>query len=115
MRAASPQPNERRTHSHFVNDVLQNRNNRAIFDHWTELELPDGWLVAGCLFQTIWNLRSDAAPEASAGTRRGGRGCGWSWSRNTRGSTVGRLIDRDQWRYLQCGPTWGLLHDQEPP
>lgn len=28
------------------------------------LGLPDGWLVAGCLFQTVWNLRSGQPPEA---------------------------------------------------
>ena len=48
----------------FVQDVRANRFNRAILDRWTALELPDGWLVAGCLFQTIWNLSSGAAPEA---------------------------------------------------
>jgi hypothetical protein len=48
----------------FVGDVLRNRHVRAIFEHWDALALPDGWLVAGCLFQTIWNLRSGAAPEA---------------------------------------------------
>ena len=26
--------------------------------------LPDAWLVAGCLFQTVWNLRSGNPPEA---------------------------------------------------
>ena len=45
----------------FVGDVLRNRHMRAIFEHWDALALPDGWLVAGCLFQTIWNLRSGAA------------------------------------------------------
>ncbi|MDP3761844.1 MAG: nucleotidyltransferase family protein [Ramlibacter sp.] len=48
----------------FVRDVLKNRNNKAILDRWASLRLPDGWLVAGCLFQTIWNLRSGAAAEA---------------------------------------------------
>ena len=28
------------------------------------LGLPDAWLVAGCLFQTVWNLRSGNQPEA---------------------------------------------------
>jgi hypothetical protein len=28
------------------------------------LDLQDGWLVAGCLFQTVWNIRSNRAPEA---------------------------------------------------
>jgi len=51
-------------HERFLRDVLQNRNNKAILDRWSSLRLPDGWLVAGCLFQTIWNLRSGAAAEA---------------------------------------------------
>lgn len=48
----------------FVRDVLANRFNRAILERWSDLALPDGWLVAGCLFQTVWNLRSGASPEA---------------------------------------------------
>lgn len=48
----------------FVADVRANRCNRAILDRWEALGLPDGWLVAGCLFQTVWNLHDGAAPEA---------------------------------------------------
>jgi len=48
----------------FIADILKNRNNRAILERWHALALPDGWLVAGCLFQTVWNLRSGRAPEA---------------------------------------------------
>lgn len=48
----------------FIADILKNRNNRAILERWQALALPDGWLVAGCLFQTVWNLRSGRAPEA---------------------------------------------------
>jgi len=48
----------------FLRDVLTNRNNREILAHWKELDLRDGWLVAGCLFQTVWNLRSGLPPEA---------------------------------------------------
>ena len=48
----------------FIKDILTNRHNRAILERWDALALPDGWLVAGCLFQTVWNLRSGAAPEA---------------------------------------------------
>lgn len=50
--------------SRFLCDILRNRFNRAILDAWPRLDLPDGWLVAGCLFQTVWNLRSDRPPEA---------------------------------------------------
>ena len=52
------------TQAQFVRDVLENRNTRAIFERWRELALPGGWLVAGCLFQTVWNLHGGAAPEA---------------------------------------------------
>ena len=45
-------------------DVLANPHNRAILDRWSALALPDGWLVAGCLFQTVWNLQGARAPEA---------------------------------------------------
>jgi hypothetical protein len=48
----------------FFSDVLTNRYNRAILERWHELALPDAWLVAGCLFQTVWNLMSGRAPEA---------------------------------------------------
>ncbi|MDH6166766.1 hypothetical protein M2282_001913 [Variovorax boronicumulans] len=48
----------------FITDILKNRNNRAILERWNALDLPDGWLVAGCLFQTVWNLRSGAEPES---------------------------------------------------
>ena len=48
----------------FRGDILANRNNRAILDRWSDLGLRDGWLVAGCLFQTVWNLQAARPPEA---------------------------------------------------
>jgi uncharacterized protein len=48
----------------FMSEVLQNRHNRAILERWDALALPDGWLVAGCLFQTIWNLQAGRPAEA---------------------------------------------------
>jgi len=48
----------------FRGDILANRNNRAILDRWAELQLPDGWLVAGCLFQTVWNLQAGRPAES---------------------------------------------------
>ncbi|MFT4266308.1 MAG: nucleotidyltransferase family protein [Xenophilus sp.] len=42
----------------FVGLALANPANRAILDRLPALGLPDAWLVAGCLFQTVWNLRS---------------------------------------------------------
>lgn len=47
----------------FMADILTNRHNRAILERWHELALPNGWLVAGCLFQTVWNLLSGRPPE----------------------------------------------------
>jgi uncharacterized protein len=47
-----------------MNDVRSNRANKAILARWDALALPDAWLVAGCLFQTVWNLQSGRAPEA---------------------------------------------------
>lgn len=52
------------TADRFLRDVRANRFNRAILERWESLALPDGWLVAGCLFQTVWNLRSGAAESA---------------------------------------------------
>lgn len=42
----------------FTRDILLNPNNRALLARWPALGLPgsDAWLVAGCLFQTVWNL-----------------------------------------------------------
>jgi hypothetical protein len=48
----------------FRSDIRANANNRAILDRWDALALPDGWLVAGCLFQTVWNLQAGRAPDA---------------------------------------------------
>ena len=48
----------------FIADVLQNRFNAVILQRLGELELPDAWLVAGCLFQTVWNLKTDQSPQA---------------------------------------------------
>ncbi len=52
------------TKQKFVADILSNPHNKAILAAWHELELPDGWLVAGCLFQTVWNLQTGRSPEA---------------------------------------------------
>jgi hypothetical protein len=53
----------RKTEQRFLAEVLSNRYNRAILDAWEALDLKDGWLVAGCLFQTVWNLLDGRAPE----------------------------------------------------
>ena len=51
------------TQERFVADILTNRHNSNILAAWDTLDLPDGWLVAGCLFQTVWNLQIHRAPE----------------------------------------------------
>lgn len=48
----------------FTSDVLTNPNNACILERWDAMALPDGWLVAGCLFQTVWNRTSGNAPDA---------------------------------------------------
>ncbi|MDP5240647.1 nucleotidyltransferase family protein [Uliginosibacterium sp. 31-16] len=55
---------ENELEARFLRDVLSNRHNRAILACWDELALPDGWLVAGCLFQTVWNIQAGQPPEA---------------------------------------------------
>lgn len=47
----------------FIAQVLRNPANAALLRGWDALQLPDAWLVAGCLFQTVWNLRSGRPPQ----------------------------------------------------
>ena len=49
----------------FVSETLQNPHNAALLERLPFLALPDAWLVAGCLFQTVWNLRSGRQPTAN--------------------------------------------------
>lgn len=46
----------------FLHDIALNRTNAAILARWEALALPNAWLVAGCLFQTIWNVQSGRPP-----------------------------------------------------
>ena len=39
----------------FLTLALKNACNTAILERLPALGLPDAWLVAGCLFQTVWN------------------------------------------------------------
>ncbi len=50
--------------TNFVTQVEANSVNRAILSRWDRLDLPELWLVAGCLFQTVWNLRAGRRPES---------------------------------------------------
>ncbi len=49
----------------FIRQVLTNSNNAAILQRLPQLKLKDAWLVAGCLFQTAWNLRTGLPPTAN--------------------------------------------------
>lgn len=46
----------------FLTDIGTNPANRAILARWQRLALPNAWLVAGCLFQTVWNLKAQRPP-----------------------------------------------------
>jgi hypothetical protein len=48
----------------FCSHVAFNPVNRAILERWSSLDLPGAWLVAGCLFQTVWNLKAGRPPNA---------------------------------------------------
>jgi hypothetical protein len=48
----------------FRNDTAKNIAVSAILSRWSRLSLPQSWLVAGCLFQTIWNVQTGRPPDA---------------------------------------------------
>lgn len=48
----------------FATHVASNPVNRAILSRWDLLDLPGPWLVAGCLFQTVWNVQAGLRPES---------------------------------------------------
>ena len=48
--------------SEFLGLVLQNPVNRVLLDRLPKLGLQDAWLVAGCLFQTVWNIKTGRPP-----------------------------------------------------
>jgi uncharacterized protein len=48
----------------FCNDMAKNEATCAILSRWPLLDLPQSWLVAGCLFQTVWNIQSGRPPGA---------------------------------------------------
>jgi hypothetical protein len=47
----------------FVDQVKRNRANREILARLPELATPHAFLVAGCVFQTIWNITSGRTPD----------------------------------------------------
>lgn len=49
------------TRDQFLALALRNPVNAAISDELLALALPDAWLVAGCLVQTVWNVLTGRA------------------------------------------------------
>jgi hypothetical protein len=50
--------NARDQEAEFARLALANTLNGLILERLVATDLSDCWLVAGCLFQTVWNLRS---------------------------------------------------------
>jgi hypothetical protein len=48
----------------FLTQIVRNRANAEILTRLPGLGIPQAFVVAGCLFQTIWNIRSGRAPHA---------------------------------------------------
>ncbi|MDG2286674.1 MAG: nucleotidyltransferase family protein [Alphaproteobacteria bacterium] len=48
-----------KTAASFIDLACRNRFNRMILERLDQLGAPDAWLVAGCLYQTVWNVLSD--------------------------------------------------------
>ena len=53
---ADPRTATNRTPDTFVALARRNPFNQSILDRMDGLLAPDCWLVAGCLYQTVWNL-----------------------------------------------------------
>ena len=48
----------------FTELVLRNPAVAAVVERLPDLGVPDAWLAAGCLFQTVWNVLSGRDPQA---------------------------------------------------
>jgi len=51
------------TEDDFLAAALKNPVNDQIIGALSELELPDAWLVSGCLVQTVWNVLTGRAVD----------------------------------------------------
>jgi len=49
---------------HFKTALLRNQTLAEVLARAAGLGLPDWYLVAGCLFQTVWNVATEQPPEA---------------------------------------------------
>ncbi len=48
----------------FLDLVLSNANNQTILERAGDLDLPDWWLTAGAVFQTVWNVLDQRPADA---------------------------------------------------
>jgi hypothetical protein len=46
------------TEDEFIAAALRNPINAAILHVLREIDVPDAWVVSGCLVQTVWNVRT---------------------------------------------------------
>jgi len=51
----------------FLAAVRRNPMVTTVLDRMVGLDLPDGHLAAGCLFQTVWNVLDDQDPQHGIG------------------------------------------------
>lgn len=51
----------------FLAGLRGNAVNVALLERLPGLRLPDCWLVAGCLFQTVWNVETGRPPGENIG------------------------------------------------
>lgn len=52
------------TEERFLEMILHNDVNRQVLELAPQLGLPDWWLTAGALFQTVWNVETGQDPQA---------------------------------------------------
>src|ERR1700683_4851216 len=50
--------------AHFRATLSSNSTLNEVLARAATMELPDWYLVAGCLYQTVWNVVTDQPPEA---------------------------------------------------
>jgi uncharacterized protein len=55
------------TEQAFLDAVLRNPTVVEVLARLERLDLPDGWLAAGCLFQTVWNVLDGQDPARGIG------------------------------------------------
>ncbi|TMK04471.1 MAG: nucleotidyltransferase family protein, partial [Alphaproteobacteria bacterium] len=51
------------TKNEFLAAALRNPVDEAIVEELFQLALPDAWIVAGCLVQTVWNVLTARAVD----------------------------------------------------